>query len=427
VPGAGHRRRRGAVRSPLGDVVTGRESYAPGSPQALDSPQAPETPHGADSPQAPETPHDADSPQAPDSPYDADSPQAPETPHDADRLGRARGVRLLREQFRSRAQRWRSSLGGHTAALLRDIAILDKAMLLSAVSFVAFVPFLIVLAAVSPIEEVHTFSGTLQMAMGLTNEAGGAVAKLFAPANRIAGGTTLVGLLILATTAVAFVGTLQQNYELIWNLPRCPRVQRWWRHPVWLAVFLSFGLLLAVIQVGVEGDADENAAADAAAFVVTALFFFWSEYFLLAGRVPKREVIPGGIATAIGLLGLHGFSKLFFSGMIVDQSRDYGLIGAVFVLMSWLVGACVVLVGGPAVGAVLSRRIFHPRHPHYVYNLHHRRSRRQVRGPAGKPERRVPGHRVATRTWARKVPTAAADDAGTGRAAPDETASRPAR
>ncbi len=235
-------------------------------------------------------------------------------PNAADPHARPGAFVRLRESGRRRLHRWRSSLGGHTAALLRDIAILDKALLLSAVSFVAFVPFLIVLAAVSPIEEVHTFTSTLQMAMGLTNEAAGAVAKLFAPPNRLAAATTIVGLIVLATTAVAFVGTLQQNYELIWNMPRSSRVQRWWRHPVWLAVFLSFGLLLAIIQVGIEGDADENAAADAAAFVATAAFFLWSEYFLLAGRVPKREVVPGGVATAIGLLGLHGFSKLFSPG-----------------------------------------------------------------------------------------------------------------
>ena len=356
MPAAGHRRVRhvrrmdGAARSPVGDIVTGAAQSAAVTP------------------------------------------------------ARRSRIARLRERGRRRVHRWRSSLGGHTAALLRDIAILDKALLLSAVSFVAFVPFLIVLAAVSPIEEVHTFTGTLQMAMGLTNEAAGAVAKLFAPASRIAGATTIVGLVVLATTAVAFVGTLQQNHELIWNMPRCPRMQRWWRHPVWLAVFLSFGLLLAIIQVGIEGGANENAAADAAAFVATALFFSWSEYFLLVGRVPKREVLPGGFATAIGLLGLHGFSKLFFSGMIVDQSHDYGLIGVVFVLMSWLVGAGVVLVGGPAVGAVVSRRIFHPRHPHYVYNLHNRRTGRRVppgggqagaarararaHGPQGRPKRR---------------------------------------
>ena len=279
--------------------------------------------------------------------------------------------------------------------MLRDIAILDKAMLLTAVSFVAFVPLLLVLAAVSPIPEVHTFTGTLQMAMGLTNDAARSVAKLFAPPNRIAAGTTVVGLLVLATTAVAFVGTLQQNYELIWSMPRCPRMQRWWRHPVWLTVFLSFGLLLAIIQVGLEGSANENAAADVAAVIATAIFFSWSEYFLLAGRVPRREVIPGGIATALGLLGLHGFSKLFFSGMIVDQSHDYGLIGVVFVLMSWLVGACV----GPC------RRTrgrgrgqpadLHPRHPHYVYNLHYWRSRRRVHRTPGRPARRVPVHRPA--------------------------------
>ena len=309
--------------------------------------------------------------------------------------------------------------------MLRDIAILDKAMLLTAVSFVAFVPLLLVLAAVSPIPEVHTFTGTLQMAMGLTNDAAGSVAKLFAPPNRIAAGTTVVGLIILATTAVAFVGTLQQNYELIWSMPRCPRVQRWWRHPVWLAVFLSFGLLLAIIQVGLEGSANENATADVAAVIATAMFFSWSEHFLLAGRVPPREVIPGGIVTALGLLGLHGFSKLFFSGMIVDQAHDYGLIGVVFVLISWLVGACVVLAGGPAVGAVVSRRIFHPRHPHYVYNLHHWRSRRRDHRTSGRPARRVPVHRPAARVHRPAARKPATDDPGTREPTLQKTTSRP--
>ena len=378
VAEAGHRRAHGAVRSPLSDLVTGQQQAA------LESP-----------------------------------------------AGRSR-IHRLRARGRRRILRLRSSLGGNAAAVLRDIAILDKAMLLTAVSFVAFVPLLLVLAAVSPIPEVHTFTGTLQMAMGLTNDAAGSVAKLFAPPNRIAAGTTVVGLIILATTAVAFVGTLQQNYELIWSMPRCPRVQRWWRHPVWLAVFLSFGLLLAIIQVGLEGSANENATADVAAVIATAMFFSWSEHFLLAGRVPPREVIPGGIVTALGLLGLHGFSKLFFSGMIVDQAHDYGLIGVVFVLMSWLVGACVVLAGGPAVGAVVSRRIFHPRHPHYVYNLHHWRSRRRDHRTSGRPARRVPVHRPAARVHrpaarvhrpaARKPAT---DDPGTREPTLQKTTSRP--
>lgn len=180
-----------------------------------------------------------------------------------------------------------------------------------------------------------------------------------------------------------------------------------------------------IIQVGIEGSANENATADVAAVIATAMFFSWSEHFLLAGRVPPREVIPGGIVTALGLLGLHGFSKLFFSGMIVDQAHDYGLIGVVFVLMSWLVGACVVLAGGPAVGAVVSRRIFHPRHPHYVYHLHYWRSRRRDHRTSGRPAHRVPVHRPAARVHRPAARKPARDDPGTREPTLQKTTSRP--
>ena len=177
VPEAGHRRAHRAVRSPLSDLVTGQQQ------DALESP--------------------------------------------------ARGSRIhrLRARGRRRLFRLRSSLGGNAAAVLRDIAILDKAMLLTAVSFVAFVPLLLVLAAVSPIPRC-TRSPAPADGDRAHDDAARSVAELFAPPNRSRPGQPSVGLLVLATTAVAFVGTLQQNYELILSMPRCPRMQRWWRHPV---------------------------------------------------------------------------------------------------------------------------------------------------------------------------------------------------
>src|SRR5690349_11373144 len=80
------------------------------------------------------------------------------------------------------AERFERSVAGHATALLRDVVIIDKAMLMAAVSFVSFVPMLIVLAAVVPVSQIHNFTGTLQQAMALDDNAARALRTLFAPA-----------------------------------------------------------------------------------------------------------------------------------------------------------------------------------------------------------------------------------------------------
>ena len=57
------------------------------------------------------------------------------------------------------------------------------------------------------------------------------------------------------------------------------------------------------------------------------------------------------VLTAIGLTGLGVFSKLLFSPSIVSNNEEYGPIGVVFIILSWLIGIAVVITGGAIVGA----------------------------------------------------------------------------
>jgi membrane protein len=292
------------------------------------------------------------------------SPGRGSAPHDAPGArGATRAPRPSRlpSWLRAWIQRFERSLAGHATELLRDIAIIDKAMLMAAVSFISFVPLLIVLAAIFPVSEIHDFTGTLQAAMGLDSDATKAVRTLFAPAGKVAATTTAVGLLIVIVSAYAFVANLQQTYELVWRKRGTRRVQSFLRRWVWLAGFLGYGLVLALLHAALGGGLQEQIVANLIGFVLTACFFTWSMRLLLRGRVRWIELVPGGVATAIGEAGLRGFSMLFFSPMVVSNADAYGPIGVVFVLMSWLIGACVVLVGGPVVGFAISKRLFHHR------------------------------------------------------------------
>lgn len=70
------------------------------------------------------------------------------------------------------------------------------------------------------------------------------------------------------------------------------------------------------------------------------------------GGVSWRALLPGGVATAIGMLGLRGFSRLVFSPLIASNAITYGPFGTVLVIESWLVGVGVVVYGGAVVGRV---------------------------------------------------------------------------
>jgi membrane protein len=166
------------------------------------------------------------------------------------------------------------------------------------------------------------------------------------------------GLIIVIVSGYAFVANLQQTYELIWRLKRARRIHSFVRRWTWLGGFLGFGLVLALINAALGSDPASQAIDNLAGFVLACVFFTWTLHLLLGGRVRWVELVPGGICTAIGQAGLRVFSMLLFSPMIVSNSQEYGPIGVVFVLMSWLVGACVVLVGGPIVGLAISNKLF---------------------------------------------------------------------
>jgi membrane protein len=87
------------------------------------------------------------------------------------------------------------------------------------------------------------------------------------------------------------------------------------------------------------------------------LWAWWTQHLLLSSRVPWRSLIPGAIATTVGLVGLAVGMSIFLSNSIVSNFDRYGPIGVVFVMMSWMLGFSIVMLGGPMAG-----HIWHQRH-----------------------------------------------------------------
>jgi membrane protein len=85
-------------------------------------------------------------------------------------------------------------------------------------------------------------------------------------------------------------------------------------------------------------------------FGIAAVFYWWTQHVLLLGGVRWRQLLPGAIGTGVCVTGLTVFSTYVFSGQIVSSYHDYGSIGVVTVLLSYLIGFGVCIHIGAVIG-----------------------------------------------------------------------------
>ncbi|WP_426368240.1 YhjD/YihY/BrkB family envelope integrity protein [Streptomyces sp. E-08] len=245
----------------------------------------------------------------------------------------------------------------------RAMELMHRAMGFAALSLLTLVPLLIVVAA-ADLASGRGFARWLVQGLGVSDVSEEEVEQLFGQPGQALQRTTAFGLAALAAFGVTFGSAVQTGYERVWDLPTA-RWHTMWRHVVWLAV------LVAALLLFVAFPAPENASAGVTTVVAlgdvlgTFVFFWWSQRFLLCGRIRWRALAPGAVLTALGLLGLRIFSQLVFSPLIASNAVTYGQFGTVLVLQSWLVGVGFVVYGGALTGRLVHehlvrRRLRHP-------------------------------------------------------------------
>ncbi|MFI1962829.1 YhjD/YihY/BrkB family envelope integrity protein [Streptomyces pathocidini] len=236
-----------------------------------------------------------------------------------------------------------------------DLELMHRAMGFAALGFLTLVPLLIVVAA-ADLAHSQGFAEWLGEGLGVSATAQDAVEDLFARPRQALATTTSFGLAALAVFGLSFGLAVQTGYEKVWELPGA-RWHTMWRHLVWLAALLGFLFLSAQLTRGGSRSGQDLLPSFwrlTVAMLAAVLFFWWSQRMLLAGRVGWAALLPGAVATVLGLAGLRVFSRLVFSPLIASNTVSYGPIGTVLVLQSWLVGVGFVVFGGALVGRLLS-------------------------------------------------------------------------
>ncbi|MFI8260835.1 MULTISPECIES: YhjD/YihY/BrkB family envelope integrity protein [unclassified Streptomyces] len=241
----------------------------------------------------------------------------------------------------------RRTRAGRRWGRVRDVELWQRSLGFAALGFLTLVPLLIVVSAANTTGG-QGFAQWLGDGLGVSPAARAEIDRLFALPGEAWRTTTAFGLALLAVFGLSFGTVLQSGYERIWDLPP----SRWWarwRHVLWL------GVLVAVLYLSaISSPWRESPARGFVTVAIGTLFFWWSQRLLLAGRVGWPALLPGAVATMVGLLGLRVFSRLVFSPLIASSAVTYGPFGTVLVIQTWLVGVGVVVFGGALAG-----RLFH--------------------------------------------------------------------
>jgi membrane protein len=175
-------------------------------------------------------------------------------------------------------------------------------MLFGAGLLVSLLPFVILLSAFAS----QRVDDDISLRLGLDRRAAGIMDHLFtsSPASLNAATATSLVFLIAGTLAVA--SSLQQIYEKVFRQDHRGR-RGLYRLLTWIVV-----LCLTVVLESLAGRPVSNVSAGGwlAPLITVAImtpFFWWTMHFLLAGRVPWRQLLPSAIITGV-FFGASAFS-----------------------------------------------------------------------------------------------------------------------
>jgi membrane protein len=257
---------------------------------------------------------------------------------------------------------WQRSIGGSGWRRMREIDLDTHALALCAQQVLCTAPLIVAMAAVLQRLTGRHPGYFIVRFFGLYGDSADAVLLLFSRTSKTVSTPALVFAMITAivfTTSVAAVH--QRAFELIWTLPRVIGVRSYFRQLGW-AVLLGLYSVVMIALGRFARELDEHAGRPymlcVMAFqgVLTFLFYWWSQHWLLGGRVNWRSLRPGAVCVGLLTTVLFRLTRVIMPGQVAWQVHAYGLIGAVFVLSVWLMILSAVIFTGILLGAVITER-----------------------------------------------------------------------
>jgi uncharacterized BrkB/YihY/UPF0761 family membrane protein len=265
----------------------------------------------------------------------------PPEPHRRRRVNRDRAVRTLtfwlRPEFVLRVVNRFQKLAGF-----------DRSIALASGALTALIPLAIVASALS---SQLGGKGTAERIIDRYELTGGgaeAVTDVFSPASGTSTSLGIVGFLFLMVTVLSFSRAVQRLVELTWELSPLS-VRNTFNGLLWIAGLGLYAALSGLLQAAL-GQSRLDLTATLLATPLSAVFLVWSGRVLSAQRIGRHDLLPFGIVGAVLIAVYSVGAAVYVPHLFSTYATRYGVIGAVFAIISALFCAMVVVVASAAAG-----------------------------------------------------------------------------
>jgi membrane protein len=266
---------------------------------------------------------------------------------------------LLAEERRlldmeSHAAEWvKATTAGTFWSRLNAVDFMNSSMQFAVLGVLCLFPFVFLVSAETGGDARHALIARL----GLDQKAAQDVNQLMSSGSHAVTDLSIMGAALVLLGAIGIASTLQVWYQRGYARPPAPKWTRQLANRLlWLAGLLAYLTVQYSVWTQLKHVGAARVTTYIATFILALAFYWWTPHVLLMGRVAWRQLFPAAVATAVSVTGLGVFSALFFSGQIVSGNADYGPIGVVTVLLSYLIGLGVCLHLGAVAGRMWNQR-----------------------------------------------------------------------
>jgi membrane protein len=171
-----------------------------------------------------------------------------------------------------------------------------------------------------------------------------------------------LGSALFAVAGALFFGlnfgrVLQLVHARAWQIPLPTRQSD---EALYAAVLLGvYGLiLLLLVQLSELRGSPSWVGTTLALGWVGALvvFFIWAPWLLTRKQITRRDLLPGAVLTAIGLVVLMLVSSYVMEFWVNLYARDYGGLGVVLAIYFWIAFGSAIIVAAASLSPALAER-----------------------------------------------------------------------
>jgi uncharacterized BrkB/YihY/UPF0761 family membrane protein len=230
----------------------------------------------------------------------------------------------------------------------QKVAGFDRSVALASGAFTATIPLMMVVSAEASQLGGKSAAQRIIDRYELTGGGAEAVKDVFSPSSGVSTSVGVVGVVFLILTVLSFSRAVQRLFEQTWELESLS-VRNTANGLLWTG---GLGLYLALSGL-IHAELGRGRLELSAAVLVAPMslvFMIWSGRVLSAKRIAREDLTPFGVVAAVLLAAYSTAATVYVPHLFSTYATRYGVIGAVFAMISALFCAMVVLVGSAAAG-----------------------------------------------------------------------------